>query len=107
MKVIYKISNKTGPIYIGQTKNLKKRIYAYKHSNAKYHRKLSNSFNEYGFKGHLFEVLHELPDDVDQDIVDVYEKFYIEQYTDCGIELLNIREGGIRGRPAEETRTIW
>jgi group I intron endonuclease len=107
MKAIYKISNPEGQIYIGQTKNFKNRVKSYKSRLGKSHRKLHASFLKYGFKAHSFEVLHELPTDSEQCISDSYERLYIEQYKECGFEMLNIREGGIHGKPAEETRAIW
>jgi hypothetical protein len=53
------------------------------------------SFNEYGIEYHSLKILHELPKDVDQPILDTYEILYISQYKDCGIKMLNIQTGGI------------
>jgi hypothetical protein len=61
---------------------------------------------KYGFQNHKVEVAHALPNDVSQEVLDRYEKLYMESYKDCGVELLNIREGGKRGRHNEESKAL-
>ena len=66
---IYKITNPKGKIYIGQSRNIKKRYNDYKSIGAIRQTRLHNSFLKYSFNNHIFE---------------------IKEY--CNFELLNIRE---------------
>jgi len=56
---IYKITNPKGKIYIGQSRNIKYRFKQYKRLSCKAQPKLFNSFNKYGVKNHIFEVLEQ------------------------------------------------
>ena len=44
-------------VYIGQSKNIKKRFRSYIHKLGKGQPKLNNSFLKYGVKNHVFEIL--------------------------------------------------
>jgi group I intron endonuclease len=90
---IYKITNPVGQVYIGQTRNYLKRKGSHNGRVTKI-RNLSGSFNRYGRKSHLFSIVHELPDDVDNKTLDKYEQLYIQQYKDCGVDMLNLQSGG-------------
>jgi len=103
MVTIYKISSPSGKIYIGQTWNFKRRISNYKNLTCKRQPKLYNSFLKYGVDNHEFMILHELPEDITQTILDNYEQFYMDQFRDCNIELINIREAGSRGKHSAES----
>lgn len=101
---IYKLESPSGKVYIGQSWNIKQRWYNYRGNDFKKQTKLYASFNKYGAKSHNYEIIHELPADVDQRVMDDYEILYICQYRDCGVRLLNIRDGGSGGRLSEETK---
>lgn len=66
---IYKITNPSGKIYIGQSVDIKRRFIDYKKSLKKQQIRLYNSIKKYGYENHIFEVIEE-----------------------CNIELLNERE---------------
>ena len=66
---IYKITSPSGRIYIGQSKDIKRRFTCYKHGGGQGQIILINSFKKYGIKNHIFETIEE-----------------------CKIEELNIRE---------------
>lgn len=104
MVAIYSITSPSGKSYIGQSWDFDKRIRIYKYQKARNQPLLNNSFNEYGFDSHEINVLHELPNDVTQDVLDTYERFYIDRFRECNITLLNIREGGSRGKHSFESR---
>lgn len=106
MPVIYKITSPTNKIYIGQTVNIVKRKSRYKTLKCFKQRKLYSSLVKYGWKSHIFETIHELPEDVSQEVLNEYEIFYWQQYIDCGFEMLNIREPGSRGKNSAETREL-
>ena len=104
MIVIYRIISPSGRVYIGQSKNYKKRIAAYKNmgSSVKNQRLLYASFLKYGCENHFFKILHELPIDVGQEVVDVYEILYIAQHKSNVIKFpeykgLNLCSGGAAG----------
>lgn len=105
MKIIgiYKITSPSGKVYIGQSWNIRNRWKEYKRTLAFSQPKLHSSLKKYGFHEHSLSVIHELPSDVSQEVMDNYERLYMELYTSCGIELLNIREGGSTGKLDKET----
>jgi group I intron endonuclease len=95
MTGIYKITSPTGKVYIGQTFDSRVRFGTYKRlDRASIGGKLYNSLKKYGVGSHSFAMIHTLPADVSQPIMNEYERLYISQYRDCGIELLNLTEGG-------------
>ena len=104
MKGIYKITSPSNKVYIGQSHNIEFRLYGYKNLYCKSQPKIYRSLNKYGVDNHQFNILHELPIDISQEVMDNYEIFYMQQYRDCGIELLNIKEGGRGGKHSEETK---
>jgi len=55
---IYKITNPSGRIYIGKTKNTKNRFNQYKNLNCKSQPALYNSLLKYGYDNHSVEVIH-------------------------------------------------
>jgi group I intron endonuclease len=55
---IYKITNPSGRIYIGKTKNTKNRFNQYKNLNCKTQPALYNSLLKYGYENHSVEVIH-------------------------------------------------
>lgn len=101
---IYKITSPSGKVYIGQSWNITKRWTYYLNNKSNKQVFLLRSFNKYGKSAHVFEIIHELPKDVSQLILDNYEISYMEYYRAVGIELMNIKEGGSRGRLPEEIR---
>lgn len=103
MVVIYKIESPSGKVYIGQTWNYKKRMSGYKNISCKGQPKLYNSLLKYGVDNHSFTIIHELPQDIEQGILDTYEQLYIDQYRDCGIQLMNVREAGSHGKHSQES----
>lgn len=102
---IYKISSPSGKVYIGQSWNIKYRFSQYKGS-VPNQRLLNRSLKKYGFENHLFQIIHELPYDVEQFIMDSYELLYWEFYRDAGFSMLNLREPGNSRRHSEETKLL-
>lgn len=100
---IYKITSPSGKIYIGQTLNARRRFLDYKSKSARSQPGLNNSIKKYGWDKHTFDVIHYLPFDVTQDVLNVYECFYMDAYKSCGIKLLNVKEGGSNGRNSDES----
>lgn len=66
--------------------------------------KLHASLLKYGARNHTYEVLHELPKDIDQRILDAYEILYIDLYKSCNASLLNLMSGGFGGQHSDETK---
>lgn len=70
---IYKITNPKGRVYIGQSRNIEKRISNYKGlHNCKTQPKLYRSFIKYGTSNHIFEIIEEC--DVSQ--INKKERYY-------------------------------
>lgn len=101
---IYKITSPSGKIYIGQSWDIGMRKYKYKSGNLKGQVKLTNSFNKYSFENHKFEIIHILPKDITQSILDNYEDFYLNQYKDLGFKMLNSKGAGSYGKHSQETK---
>lgn len=105
MKIgIYKITSPKNKIYIGQSIELDKREYVYSLLHCKSQHKLYNSLKKYGWNNHTFEVIYELPIDINIQILNDYEKLYWEQYKDVGFEMLNIAIPGNNKKHSEETK---
>ena len=103
---IYKITSPSGSVYIGQSWDIKRRFTDYcKLYKVKGQRYLYNSFLKYGIENHIFEIVHELPKDVSQYVLDTYEILYISQYRDS-VDIMNLREGGMGGKISEETKKL-
>lgn len=99
---IYKITSPSGKVYIGQSWNIKLRWR--NHGKSKHTSYLYSSIVKYGKESHNFEIVHELPVDCDQKIMNQYEQLYMDLYRNCGIGLLNLKEGGGNGKPSEESK---
>lgn len=99
---IYKITSPSGKIYIGQSANLQLRFYYYTMMKCKSQTKLYHSFKKYGFKSHIFEVIHEC----DPEDLNTLEKYYIDLFqTFNSRHGLNLRDGGgNNGRHSDVTR---
>jgi group I intron endonuclease len=101
---IYKITSPSNKIYIGQSWNIYNRKSTYKSTKCKGQPKLYESLKKYGWENHLFEVIHELPKDVDQNILDSYEILYFDLYRNCNHNMMNVREPGKGGKLSESTK---
>lgn len=102
---IYKITSPNGKVYIGQSRNLTKRLNKYKNNNCLGQAKLHASITKHGWDEMIFEIVHVLPNDVSQKILNNYESLYIELYKNCNFKLLNLTEGGgHKGPMSEETK---
>lgn len=101
---IYSITSPSGKVYIGQSWDIDKRWNRYKY-NLDYTRQfhLDNSFRKYGYKNHVFTVVHELQEGVTQTVLDIHEQFYMDDYRKRGIKLLNCKEGGGGGKMHPDT----
>lgn len=102
---IYKIISPTNKVYIGQSWDIENRFKIYK--NCSPHQVLLyRSLKKYGVDSHKFEVVHELPIDISQDILDNYEIYYWEKYRDLGFKMMNIKEPGKGGRHSEISKLL-
>lgn len=101
---IYKITSPSGKVYIGQSWHIIHRWADYGKKTTKSQRHLHFSFNKYGKKAHDFQILHELPPDVEQEVLDRYEQLYMDLYRDAGFVLMNCKEAGAKGKLSEETK---
>lgn len=104
---IYKIESPSGKVYIGQSLDIYRRWSDHRSSKSYKHKKLGASIIKYGVDNHKFNLLYEFPKDIKQDIINSYEQIYMDAYRDCGVELLNLKEGGNGyGKHSEETKAI-
>jgi group I intron endonuclease len=101
---IYKIVSPTGKVYIGQSWNIEGRVSTYRTAACKGQTKLYNSITKYGWSKHSFKVIHSLPEDITQEVLDAYEIFYWQQYKDSNSILLNLKTPGSRGKHSDESK---
>lgn len=101
---IYKITSPSGKVYIGQSWRLEFRWRDYHYPSAKGQPSLGYSFTKYGIDNHSFEVVHELPEDITQEVLDRYENLYLTQHRECGVRMMNVREAGSRGKHSERSK---
>lgn len=87
---IYKITSPSGRIYIGQSVDIRARFLKYKKCNAQSQRLLHKSLVKYGADNHNYDILHELPIDIEEPDLTRYEQLYMDQYRACGFKMLNI-----------------
>lgn len=100
---IYKIESPSGNIYIGQAKNLRRRMHRYLSGDHKTQPALSASFTKYGYDQHTLSILEEFSPDLPTKDKDVIEQYYIDYYRHKGITLLNCRDAGSTGKYYSET----
>ncbi len=83
-KGIYKITNPQGEIYIGQSKNIEKRWKQYKRGENLEQPKLTQSFLKFGWINHIFEIIEECENIIEQ------ENYWINHF--------NSIENGLNGK---------
>lgn len=101
---IYTITSPSNKVYVGQSINIESRKNNYTILRCKRQPRIYNSLKKYGFDAHKFEVVLYLNDDTNQKIIDYWEQFFMDHYRNEGFELMNIREGGSKGKLSEETK---
>ena len=106
MTGVYKITNPNNDVYIGGTRNFRRRMKEYRNGKTKEQRLVNESVKTFGWVGHSMEIIHELPVDVAQDVLDTYEQIYMDFYRDAGVNMLNLQSAGQRGRHCQQTREL-
>ncbi len=104
MPVIYKITSPSNKVYIGQSWDWVSRKSKYKKLKNVEQIKIHRSLLKYGYDNHKVEIICDLPKDVSQETLDNYEILYWQSYKDCGVEMLNIKYPGSKGKLSEETK---
>lgn len=99
---IYKITNPSGKIYIGQSIDIIKRMRAY--NNYECYKsdtsKIFNSIKKHGWDKHKVEIIHRC--NINE--LDKLEIYYIEVYQSLNPEIgLNLKMGGANGVHSDET----
>ncbi len=101
ISIIYKITNPSGKVYIGQTINLKARKRKYAAHAVQGQPKIHHSILKYGWDNHTFDIIFQ--GICSADCLNKLERLYILQYNSV-TEGLNCTEGGggARGRLLSE-----
>jgi len=97
---IYKITSPTGRLYIGKSKNMKRRFGEYKNrkDNGSF---IQRSIVKHGWDLHVFEVVHEC----DESELNKWEKYYIKAFDTFNTEHgMNLTEGGDCAKMSEVTK---
>lgn len=99
---IYKITSPLGRVYIGQSRNVQKRMNRYKNGLAKGQFRLHHSLLKYGLESHTFEILCICSIDELNDLECYYINLYDSFDTEHG---LNLKIGGdVKVKVSDETK---
>ena len=104
MICIYKITSPSNKIYIGQTVNYKSRLWYYMKLRCKQQIRLYNSFNKYGVKEHLFEVIEECEIELLNERERYWQDFYNVINKNTGLNCVLTKTTDRSGKMSEETR---
>lgn len=85
---VYKIVAPNGSVYIGRSRNVFNRIRDHAILRGR-NEGLNNSILIHGWAKHYYRILHELPKDISDTVLDDYEELYLEQYRNAGFNILN------------------
>lgn len=99
---IYKIINPIGEVYIGGSRTIYRRWL--RHREARKKLKIHLSIKNYGWKNHIFEIVHELPQDISNETLLVYEQLYIDLYKYANCKMLNVKDAGSSAKFSEESK---
>lgn len=97
---IYKITNPTNKIYIGQSTNIENRKYYYTSIKCDKQPKLYNSLLKHGWEQHIFEVIEECLEKQ----LNEREIYWGNYFKVLGENGLNLRLGDANGLCSEETK---
>jgi group I intron endonuclease len=98
---IYKITNPKGKVYVGQSIDILLRFRQYKKMACRDQRKLYFSFQKYGVKNHVFEIIQTC----DRGELNSLECYYINLFQSFNtINGLNLQSGGGITKASEETK---
>jgi group I intron endonuclease len=98
---IYKITNPQGKSYIGQSKNIDKRIKSHKYGDCKKNRKFYQSVLEYGWENHYTEILCEC----DINDLNKFEEHFILLHNSV-INGLNLSSGGKSPKYSDDSKFL-
>lgn len=100
---IYKITSPTGRVYVGQSIDVKKRLYSYRKLKCKTQTLLYRSLLKYGFSNHSVEIIKEC----EPDKLNIYERYYQELY-DCLTNGLNcvLQETEVKKKVISESTRV-
>lgn len=97
------IESPSGKVYIGQSRNIKLRLRDYRLLRCKAQGKLYLSIKKHGWGNHDVKIIQYLPDDIGQEDLNALECFCIDQFKAVDAPILNIRDGGARGKLSDAT----
>ncbi len=100
---IYKIISPAGHVYIGQSWDIHKRFKKYRYTNLR-QPIIHRSIVKYGIGLHIFESIHIMPVNSTQKHLDYAECFFLRLYEINGSVMMNVREGGSRGKHSMESK---
>lgn len=100
---IYKITSPSGRVYVGQSWNIYRR-WRHHRNDRRSDGLLQRSLRKYGISEHVFEIIFPLPRDTDAATINEAEQFFIGLFTECGISMLNLTEGGRNARMSAEQK---
>jgi len=95
---VYAIVNPVGEIYIGQSIDLEERVRRHKKFGGSGTKLLKYSMFNHGRKNHKYYLVMELIQPVDQSVLQEWERFYINKFTNEGYKLLNANKCGAGGK---------
>jgi group I intron endonuclease len=101
---IYSLTSPSGKVYIGQSRQINGRFSKYRTLQCKTQPKLINSLKKHSFNSHDSIVVMPLRPDVNNNMMDYWERFMMDYYRSINVELLNTKEAGSKGAHSIETK---
>jgi group I intron endonuclease len=103
--IIYKITSPSGRIYIGKTVNTNSRITSYRNNNNIGQPLIYQSIKKYGWESHLFEIIHNAPEnelnELEINYIQKYNSFHYDNPN--GMNLTRGGEGASGAKLSAET----
>lgn len=100
---IYVIISPSGAVYVGQSWDIYARWRCHRNE-GRTGGYLQRSLRKYGSRKHRFSILRQMAADTTQADLNTWEQFYIHQFREQGVSLMNLTDGGNNGKPTEEVR---
>lgn len=99
---IYQILSPTGRVYVGQSWNIERRWR--QHRNDRSDGLLQRSIRKHGAEQHEIRIILSLPLDVSAEVLNEAERYFIAMFSERGIKMLNLTEGGRNARMSAEQK---
>lgn len=104
---IYKITSPTHRIYIGQSKDIKRRFTYYRRFTCKFQKRLYYSFKKHGINNHIFEIIEECNIDFLNERERYWQEFYDVLNQEKGLNCFLVKTDIKKQEKSEDTKKLF